>query len=74
MLEKYINCNICFTEVSSNVKQKYIRFDIFPTRFKITQVIYFWKTALHVSGGVSTRHQEHTRVYLQYLVLVKLLP
>ena len=29
------------------------------------------ETALHVSGGVSTRHQEHTQLYLQYLVLVK---
>ena len=34
-------------------------------------IIYFWKTALHVSGGTSTHHQEHTQLYLQYLVLVK---
>jgi hypothetical protein len=33
--------------------------------------VYFWKTALHVSGGISTHHQEHTQLYLQYLVLVK---
>ena len=33
--------------------------------------IYFWITALHVSGGISTHHQEHTQLYLQYLVLVK---
>jgi len=33
--------------------------------------IYFWKTAVHVSGGISTHHQEHTHLYLQYLVLVK---
>ena len=48
-----------------------IPFDAFPTRCNITQYTYFWKTALHVSGGVSTHHQEHTQVYLQYLVLVK---
>ena len=47
-----------------------IPFDIFPTRYNVTQFIYFWKTALHVSGGVSIHHQERT-LYLQYLVLVK---
>ena len=49
---------------------KYL-FDIFPTGCNITQFIYFWKTALHVSGGISTHHQEHTQIYLQYLVFVK---
>ena len=49
---------------------KYIPFDIF-LRCNITQFIYFWKIALHVSGGISTHHQEHTQLYLQYLVLVK---
>ena len=36
-----------------------------------THFIYFWKTALHVSCGISTQHQEHTQLYLQHLVLVK---
>ena len=44
---------------------------IFPTRCSITQFIYFWKTALRVSGGISTHHREHTQLYLQYLVLVE---
>ena len=51
--------------------RKYIPFDIFPTRCNITQFIHFWKTALHISGGISNYHQEHTQLYLQYLVLVK---
>jgi hypothetical protein len=51
--------------------RKYIPLDIFPTRCNFTQFIYFWKTALHVSGGISTRRQEHTQLYLRYLVLVK---
>ena len=38
-------------------------FDIFPTRCNITQFIYFRKTALHVSGGIFTHHQEHTTVF-----------
>jgi len=29
----------------------------------ITQFIYFWKTALHVLGGISTHHQEHTQLF-----------
>jgi len=33
--------------------------------------VYFWKTALHVLGGISTHHQEHAQLYLQYWVLVK---
>jgi hypothetical protein len=37
--------------------------DIFPTICNITQFIYFWKTALHVSGGNYTHHQEHTTVF-----------
>ena len=37
----------------------YLNHLVFPTRCKFTQFIYFWKTALHVSGGIFTHHQEH---------------
>ena len=57
--------------VQGSVHRKYIPFDIFPKRCNITQFNYIWKTALHVSGGISTHHQEHTQLYLQYLVLVR---
>ena len=50
---------------------EHIPFAIFPTRCNITQFIYFWKRNLHVSGGISTHHQENTHLYLQYLVHVK---
>ena len=53
--------------------RKYIHLDIFPTRCNVAQFISFWKTALHVSGGISTHNQEYTQLYLQYLVLIKLL-
>ena len=56
--------------VQVSVQSKFIPFDIFPTRCNFTQFIYFWKTALYVSGGISTYHQEHIQLYLQYLVLV----
>jgi len=58
-------------KVPGSVHRKYIPFDIFPTRCNFTQLIYFWKTAVHVSGGISTHHQEHTQLYLQHLVFVK---
>ena len=29
------------------------------------------ETTLHVSGGTSTHHQEHTQLYLQHLALVR---
>ena len=35
-----------------------------------TDYLYL-ESALHVSGGISTHHQEHTQLYLQHLVLVK---
>ena len=59
------------SNVQGSVHHKYIPFDIFPTRCNFTQVICFWKTGLHVSGGISTHHQEHIQLNLQYLVLVK---
>ena len=34
-------------------------------------VYLYLETALHVSGGISTHHQEHIQLYLQHLVLVK---
>jgi len=36
-------------------------------------VYLYLETALHVSGGISTHHQEHTQLYLQHLVLVNML-
>ena len=52
------------TDLHCSVHLKYIRFDIFPTRCNFTQFIYFWKTALHVSGGIFTHHQEHITVFI----------
>jgi hypothetical protein len=39
-------------------------FDIFSTRCNITQLIYFWKTALHVSDGyLHPSSGAHTTVF-----------
>jgi hypothetical protein len=40
-----------------------------PTRCNVTQFI-FLETAVHISGGNSTHHQERKQLYLQYLVFV----
>ena len=32
--------------------------------------LLYMETALHVSGGTSTHHQEHKQLYLQHLVFV----
>jgi hypothetical protein len=37
-------------------------------------VYLYLETALHVSGGTSTHHQEGMQLYLHYLVFVKPLP
>ena len=34
-------------------------------------VYLYLETTLHVSGGISTHHQEHAQLYVQHLVLVK---
>jgi hypothetical protein len=33
-------------------------------------VYLYLETAVHVSGGISTHHQERTQLYLQHLVFV----
>ena len=59
-LELYFKRQECITDfdVQGSVHHKYIPLDIFP-RCNFTQFIYFWKTALHVLGGIFTHHQEH---------------
>ena len=34
-------------------------------------VYLFLETALYVSSGISTHHQEHIQLYLQHLAIVK---
>jgi len=36
-------------------------------------VYLYLETALHVSGGISTHHQEQKQLYIQHRVLVNLL-
>ena len=35
------------------------------------QGLFYLETALHVSGGITTHHQERKQLYLQHLVFVR---
>ena len=51
----------CIVSIFRNISNKMQRY-----------IVYLYlETALHVSGGISTHHQEHTQLYLENLVLVK---
>ena len=53
-----------------SVHRKYIPIYISNRMQRYTVYLYL-ETALHVSCGISTHHQEHTQLYLQNLVFVK---
>jgi hypothetical protein len=38
-----------------------------------SHTLFYLETALHVSGGITTHHQERIQLYLQRLVFVKAL-
>ena len=43
-------------------------FQYISTKMQLYTVYLHLETALHVSGGTSTHHQEHIRLYLQHMV------
>jgi hypothetical protein len=50
---------VCFTFLYSRVRASWIYVNDFPTRCNYTYTVYLYlQTALHVSGGISTHHQE----------------
>ena len=51
------------------MRRKYI--PIYIQKMQRYAVYIYLETALHVSGGISTHHQEHKQMYLLYLALVK---
>ena len=50
-----------------------ITFRYISNKIQRYTVYLFLETALHVSRGIFTHHQEHTQLYLQHPVIVKLL-
>jgi len=49
---------------------KYIYIYIYIQKTQLYTVYLYLETALHISGGTSTQHQERIQLYLQYLVFV----
>ena len=45
-------------------------FQYISNNMQLYTVYLYLETALHVSGGTSTHHQERIQLYLQHLVLV----
>jgi len=45
-------------------------FQYISNKMQSYTVYLYLETALHVSGGTSTRHQERIQLYLQHLVFV----
>jgi hypothetical protein len=46
----------------------YIQYDV------TLRSLFYLETALHVSGGTTTHHQEHIQLYLQHLVFATPFP
>ena len=46
-------------------------FQYISNKMQLYIVYLYLETALHVSGGTSTHHQERIQLYLQHLVFVK---
>ena len=66
----YLN-NIYKTETCNEEIRESIHIPICIQQDATLHSLYL-ETALHVSGGISTHHQEHTQLNLQHLVLVRL--
>jgi hypothetical protein len=54
-------------DIYGSVHRKYI---LISNKMQLYAVYLFLETALHVSGGTSTHHQERIQLYLQHLVFV----
>jgi len=46
-------------------------FQYISNKIQLYTFYLYLETALHISSGISTHHQEHTQLYLQHLVFVK---
>jgi hypothetical protein len=60
--------HVCKFNVYGSVHRKYI--PIYIQQDATLHSLLYLETALHVSGGTSTHHQEREQLYLQYLVFV----
>ena len=52
------------------IKVSFSVFQYISNKMQLYTVYLYLETALHVSGGISTHHQERIQLYLQHLVFV----
>jgi len=45
-------------------------FQYISNKMQLYTVYFYLETALHVSGGTSTHHQERIQLYLQHMIFV----
>jgi hypothetical protein len=50
----------CIVSIFKHISNKMLRYTVYS----------YLETALHVSGGTSTHHQERIQLYIQHLVFV----
>jgi hypothetical protein len=63
--------NIAFIEPARNSVERFILiFQYISNKMQRYTVYLYLETALHVSGGTITHHQERIQLYLQHLVFV----
>jgi hypothetical protein len=58
------------TIVVENIKTHYSNILMCIQQDATLHSLFYLETALHVSGGTTTHHQERKQPYLQYLVFV----
>jgi len=56
-----VTCDVCLCYISSRFRKAEV---------STLHSLFYLETALHISGGTSTRHQERKQLYLQHLVFV----
>jgi hypothetical protein len=73
------NVDYQYSDAGKTPKRKHIKCNIdcnnliYIQQDAILHSLFYLKTALHVSGGSSTHHQERKQLYLQHLIFVTLL-
>ena len=67
------DCHLVATQLQLNISYHYsdIYIYIYTQRDATLHSLLYLETALHVSGGTSTHHQERMQLYLQHLVFVR---
>jgi hypothetical protein len=63
-------CSVLFFFFNVNGSMHRNNIPIYIQQDATLHSLSYLETALHVSGGTSTHHQEHKQLYLQHLVFV----